>query len=71
MNFEKFEDYLLPQKSLCTPSPEKNEITVLNFPLNREHYLAACERWAGEKMLVFIGHHPSCYAPVEERSAFK
>lgn len=70
VNFEKFEDYLLPQKRLCTPSPD-NKNTVLTFPLNREHYSAAYDRWAGEMKLVFIGHDPSCYAPEEERSAYK
>lgn len=70
VNFEKFEDYLLPQERLCTPSPD-NKITVLSFALNREHYLAAREKWAGGMKLIFIGHHPSCYAPEEERSTFK
>lgn len=70
VNFEKFENYLRPQERLCTPSAD-NETTLLSFPLNHGLYLAARERWAGEKSLVFMGHHPSCFAPEEDRSSFK
>lgn len=70
VNFEKFEDYLRPQERLCTPSPD-DTTTVLTFALNRDHYLAARERWTGDMGLVFIGHDPSCYAAEEERSAFR
>lgn len=70
VNFEKFEDYLRPQKRLCTPSPDA-KTTILSFPLKLAFYLAARDRWAGEKDLVFIGHDPSCYASEGERSAFK
>ena len=70
VNFERFEDYLRPQKRLCTPSPD-GRTTLLSFPLDRALYLAARERWVEEKGLVFIGHDPSCYAPEEERSAYK
>lgn len=70
VNFEKFEDYLLPQDQLCTVLPN-NRTTLLKFPLQAEHYSAARASWEGKKNLVFVGHDPSCFAPEEERSSFK
>ena len=70
VNSERFEDYLRPQKRLRTPLPDGGT-TLLSFSLDRALYLAALERWAKEKGLVFIGHDLSCYAPEEEQSAYK